>query len=175
MVPESRSSSPTYRSKTSLTRPPRMSCGNFLKIKLPEHMVPYAYVHLDALPVDCERKDRSSRFAASSGCHPRGARGDVDAIGAGYPGYLVPRPWLFVRLGSATIFSILAATSLLLASVHARLQKNCRSIFPITDLFEFPTVRSLAHHLGGKIRPGSLFRRRATASTKATCGFCPSA
>jgi len=43
--------------------------------------------------------------------------------------------------------------SLLLMAAHARLQELLQIEIPITDLFEFATVRALADHLGNK-RPG---------------------
>jgi acyl carrier protein len=45
-------------------------------------------------------------------------------------------------------FFDLGGDSLLLVSVHSNLQKTLQTKIPVTDLFEFPTIRKLAVHLG---------------------------
>jgi acyl carrier protein len=44
-------------------------------------------------------------------------------------------------------FFDLGGDSLLLVAVHSNLQKNLQMQIPVTDLFEFPTIRKLAQHL----------------------------
>jgi hypothetical protein len=45
-------------------------------------------------------------------------------------------------------FFDLGGDSLLLVAIHSDLQKIFKTQIPITDLFEFATVRRLASHLG---------------------------
>ena len=59
------------------------------------------------------------------------------------------------RIGSHDNFFDLGGDSLLLVRVHTRLQEALRIKLSITDLFEFSTVRSLAHHLSDQVSPGS--------------------
>ncbi len=51
------------------------------------------------------------------------------------------------RAGLDDNFFDLGGDSLLLLAVHANLQKALQLEIPITDLFEFATVRTLAAHL----------------------------
>jgi hypothetical protein len=46
-------------------------------------------------------------------------------------------------------FFDLGGDSLLLVAVHSNLQKILQKQIPLTDLFEFSTIRKLAQHLGG--------------------------
>jgi acyl carrier protein len=46
-------------------------------------------------------------------------------------------------------FFDLGGHSLLLVQAHARLQDRLRRSLPIVALLQYPTVRSLAHHLNG--------------------------
>jgi acyl carrier protein len=50
-------------------------------------------------------------------------------------------------IGLGDNFFDIGGDSLLLATVHTTLQKQMNIEISITDLFEFPTVRSLARHL----------------------------
>jgi hypothetical protein len=51
------------------------------------------------------------------------------------------------RAGLDDNFFDLGGDSLLLLAVHANLQKALQLEIPITDLFEFATIRTLAAHL----------------------------
>jgi acyl carrier protein len=52
------------------------------------------------------------------------------------------------RVGLDDNFFDLGGDSLLLVAVHSNLQKMLKVEIPVTDLFEFTTVRTLARHLG---------------------------
>jgi acyl carrier protein len=58
------------------------------------------------------------------------------------------------RAGLDDNFFDLGGDSLLLLAVHANLQQALQLEIPITDLFEFATVRTLAAHLS-KTRPAA--------------------
>jgi acyl carrier protein len=123
---------------------------DFLRKKLPEHMVPYAYVQLDVLPLTVNGKvDRAvlpppvvAILAEPAGGAPTQLEQTIvdawrQALGAS-------------RIGPNDNFFDLGGDSLSLATVHTNLQKSLTLEVSITDLFAFPTVRSLALHLSGK-------------------------
>jgi amino acid adenylation domain-containing protein/non-ribosomal peptide synthase protein (TIGR01720 family) len=68
-------------------------------------------------------------------------------------------------------FFDLGGHSLLLVQTHSRLLEALRTEFPIVTLFEYPTVRSLAHHLGQAAAPapdtGEQWRDRAQRQKQA--------
>jgi amino acid adenylation domain-containing protein len=121
----------------------------FLRTRLPEHMVPYAYVQLDALPLTVNGKiDRAvlPPPAVAVSAQPEATSTQLEQE--------ILDIWHQVldlqRIGLGDNFFDLGGDSLLLATVHTSLQKKLKIEISITDLFEFPTVRSLARHLGAK-------------------------
>ena len=131
----------------------RAGCGptasdlrEFLKARLPEHMVPYAYVALDVLPLTVNGKiDRAALPAPVIG-----ARADLETAATELDQVILDI-WRQVigipQIGVGDNFFDLGGDSILLATVHSRLRDKLRIEIPITDMFEFPTVRSLARHL----------------------------
>jgi amino acid adenylation domain-containing protein len=121
----------------------------FLRTRLPDHMVPYAYVQLDALPLTVNGKIDRAVLPPP-----------VDAIPAEPAATLTQLEQEIVDIWCQTLgtrcvglgdnFFDLGGDSLLLATVHINLQKKLETEISITDLFEFPTVRSLARHLSTK-------------------------
>ncbi|MDQ2979972.1 MAG: non-ribosomal peptide synthetase, partial [Acidobacteriota bacterium] len=128
----------------------------FLQQELPEYMVPAAFVRLSSLPLTANGKvDRRAlpepeRAAAGAASSPRSAMEER-----------IAQIWRSV-LELETIdcdenFFDLGGNSLLLIEAHAKLQKGLAIAVPITTLFEYPTVRSLAGFLaGGPDAEGSL-------------------
>jgi len=61
--------------------------------------------------------------------------------------------WLKVlslqQVGPDENFFDVGGDSLQLLMVHAEIQKKIESEFPLTDLFEYSTIRTLARHLAG--------------------------
>lgn len=113
--------------------------------ELPDYMVPSALVALDALPLTPNGKvDRSALPEPSEPeelfVPPQGAL-EQEIAGA----------WMDVlqleRVGANTNFFELGGHSLLLAQVHLRLQADLAPDLSIIELFQYPTVRSLAAHL----------------------------
>jgi acyl carrier protein len=120
-----------------------------LKLMLPEFMVPSALVWLPELPLN-------SRGKVDVGALPKPSRADV----AGIAEFSAPRTELERRiaavwsdvLGVETVgahdnFFDLGGNSLLLATLHARLQEALSAKLPIRQLFEYPTVYTLANAL----------------------------
>jgi acyl-coenzyme A synthetase/AMP-(fatty) acid ligase/acyl carrier protein len=121
----------------------------FLRAKLPEHMLPYAFVQLEALPLTANGKiDRAvlppPAIAVLAEREPTSNKLEQEIL----------EVWCQIlgaqRIGLSDNFFDLGGDSLLLAAVQTRLQQSLKMEISITALFEFPTVRSLAHHLGGR-------------------------
>ncbi|AUG80428.1 hypothetical protein CFP65_5737 [Kitasatospora sp. MMS16-BH015] len=138
-----------------------------LRAVLPEHMVPSAFVGIDAIPL------------TPNGKVDRGALRPPETLGARRP-YREPASeteravaavWTAVlgvsRPGADDAFFDLGGDSLLLARVFGELKARFPDGLLMTDLFRFPTIAELARHLDGGGRPGftdvqsRLERRRA--------------
>ncbi|QRK05610.1 non-ribosomal peptide synthase/polyketide synthase [Archangium violaceum] len=118
-----------------------------LKQTLPEHMVPSAFVVLEALPLTPNGKvDRKALPAP-------------EAEGTAREGYVAPRtelelvvadiwaPLLKQRVGALDNFFELGGHSLLAAQVATRLREVLQRELPLRVLFEAPTVAELAARL----------------------------
>jgi amino acid adenylation domain-containing protein len=117
---------------------------------LPQHMIPAFFVALKALPLSGHGKiDRAA--LANLELAPK-----QDPTPAGIPDSELERTlaqlWQRVlnvqNVGVDDNFFDLGGDSLLLVAVHSNLQKLLQREIPLTDLFEFSTVRKLAQHLG---------------------------
>jgi non-ribosomal peptide synthetase component F len=121
----------------------------FLQDRLPDHMIPSAYVALDELPRNTQGKiDRAALP------RPSGERQTEDAYVAPLAGVeqAIAAIWADVlgvnRVGATDNFFDQGGHSLLLLRVHARLQKELGGTLTVVDLFRYPTVRALAERLG---------------------------
>jgi amino acid adenylation domain-containing protein len=121
----------------------------FLRTRLPEHTVPYAYVQLDGLPLTVNGKIDRAALPPPAVAIPA----EIEATSTQLERQIADI-WSKVlgtpRIGLGDNFFDLGGDSLLLATVHTNLQENLKIGISITDLFEFPTVTSLARHLGAK-------------------------
>jgi amino acid adenylation domain-containing protein len=122
----------------------------FLKGKLPEYMVPSHFLMLDALPLTPNGKiDRRALPA------PEGIRPDLEAQ------YVAPRSELeqaiaqiwrealrVENVGIRDNFFELGGHSVLMAQIHSRLQEQgWGRDLSLVELFQYPTVHSLARYL----------------------------
>jgi amino acid adenylation domain-containing protein len=123
-----------------------------LAVRLPDYMVPAAFVFLDALPLTSNGKiDRKALLKLQP---PQRAAGDGAQI---EPANEMERTVADVwrqALGIASVglkdnFFDLGAHSLTVAEAHAKLQEALGREIPLVDLFQFTTVATLAAHLGG--------------------------
>jgi amino acid adenylation domain-containing protein len=123
---------------------------SFLKEKLPEYMLPSAFVMIDRLPLT--RNGKLNRHALPA---PDASRPSLAAS------YLAPATelerriaeiWQEVlgvgRIGMRDNFFELGGHSLLLVQMHARLNATLRQEVSIVELFKYPTIASLAAFLG---------------------------
>ena len=126
-----------------------------LESKLPDYMVPSAFVFLPAFPLtDNGKIDRKALLALPP---PSFATGAVTPPSDSEPASdierIVAHAWQDA-LGVATVglndnFFDLGAHSLTVAEVHARLQDVLGREIALIDLFHFSTVKELAAHLAG--------------------------
>ncbi len=132
---------------------------SFLKEKLPEYMLPAAFVLLDGLPLTPNGKvDRKALPA------PEDIRPELEAA------HVAPRTeveqniaavWQealhIEKVGVHDNFFDLGGHSLLIVKVHNKLREAMNKELSIIDMFRYPTVSSLANYLGGELngRPSS--------------------
>ena len=123
----------------------------WLRDRLPGYMVPAALVFLAALPrtpngkLDAARLPLPERLRPELAAAYTAPRSELErAIAA------VWREALRVdSVGLDDSFFDLGGHSLLMAKVHARLGTALGREVPLLELFQYPTVRSLARHLAG--------------------------
>jgi amino acid adenylation domain-containing protein len=120
----------------------------FLRDRLPDYMVPSAFVKLDCLPLTPNGKiDRRALPAPVDDEADSGARvaprTDLERT--------VAAIWRDVlataNIGVSDNFFDVGGHSLLLVAVHARLEDELRRKIPIVALFRYPTIESLAGYL----------------------------
>ena len=142
---------------------------NTLEAKLPEYMVPSSFAFMKELPLTANGKlDRKSLLempppSPSVAMSVNSPKSEIERVIAGV--------WQDA-LGIAAVgiddnFFDLGAHSLTVAEVQATLQEVLGREIGLVDLFQFPTVRAFAGHLGGTQQPGATSdrarRRRAVA------------
>ena len=122
---------------------------DFLKARLPEYMVPVAFVMLDALPLSPNGKVDRKALPSPEQYRPELA-----------PNYAAPsnpteqmladiwaRSLRLERVGVNDNFFDLGGHSLLIVQLHVRLCEALKIKLPIVKLFQYPTVSSFAAHL----------------------------
>jgi amino acid adenylation domain-containing protein len=132
--------------------------------KLPEYMVPAHVVFLDRLPLTAngkiDRKALPSVSSRDSALHDAPAELG-SGVGHNEPRQAVERTIVEVWAAALGVGRVdtqenlfdLGATSLMMAEVHADLQRKLAREIPLVELFEFHTVSALAAHLVGESAP----------------------
>jgi len=123
----------------------------FLAERLPPHMIPAAFVFLDALPLSKNGKVDAKALPA-----PETDRPELAAAYAAPQSEMERRIaaiWQSV-LGVAEVgvhdnFFELGGNSLLIAQVHRRLKDELAADFPLVEMFTLSTVSALARRIGG--------------------------
>jgi acyl carrier protein len=122
---------------------------DFVASRLPQHMIPAFFVSLDSLPLSARGKvDRQAlaklEIPAREPHKQNRAGTHLERTIADLWQRVLNAP----QVGLDDNFFDLGGDSLLLVAVHSNLQKILQTEIPLTDLFEFATVRRLARHLG---------------------------
>jgi amino acid adenylation domain-containing protein len=142
----------------------------FLRARLPDHMVPYAYMQLDALPLTVNGKIDRAVLPPPTEVMPAEPAATLTQLEQG-----IVDIWCQTlgirRIGLGDNFFDLGGDSLLLVTVHVDLQKKFEMTIPIMDLFEFPTVRSLASRLSAKSVVGPSFADAQQRAQKQRAAF----
>jgi hypothetical protein len=122
-----------------------------LRASLPEFMVPSHFVVLPAMPLLPNHKIDRKALPAPESVEVSGSV-PVPAPPATWIEHTIAEIWqevLGIRsVGASDNFFDLGGHSLLAVKAHSRLRETFRRDLAITDLFRFPTVRSLASFLG---------------------------
>jgi acyl carrier protein len=120
-----------------------------LQERLPEYMMPSAYVLLDELPLTANGKVDRRALPKYEAIHSRTEallvlpRTKVErAIAAIWQGALG-----LEKVGIHDNFFELGGHSLLLIQVHIKLQEEFNNNVTLLNLFEYPTISSLAEHI----------------------------
>lgn len=123
-----------------------------IEAKLPEYMVPSHFVFLESMPLTANGKiDRNalpapSQHADTTEPSQEQPRNEIERVIA-----QVWKETLGVeRISLTDNFFDLGAHSLMVAEVHVQMQQILDRQISLVDLFQFPTVSSLANHLGGQ-------------------------
>ena len=117
--------------------------------KLPEYMVPSAFVFLDAFPLTVNGKLDREALPAPGSERPRLASEYVAPQGH-LENILADLLKTALRQDQVSVndnFFDLGADSLMLTAVHRRLESELKREISITELFQFPTIHSLADRL----------------------------
>lgn len=119
-----------------------------LRERLPEYMVPSAFVWIEKLPLTINGKlDASALPVPESGSTESAAAFVAPETEIQR---LIVSIWQSVlersSIGVNDNFFDLGGNSILMAEVHSQMETRLRRQFPITDLFAHTTVRALAEH-----------------------------
>ena len=122
----------------------------FLESKLPNYMLPAAFVILEALPLTPNGKVNRKALPALDTARP-----ELSAV------YQLPQTKIeqtianiwqeFIQVEDVGIhdnFFELGGHSLLLVQVHSKLQKIFQRDFALVEMFQYPTISQLARYLG---------------------------
>jgi acyl carrier protein len=123
---------------------------DFAVSQLPQHMIPGSFVALEFLPLSENGKvDRAALSNREVAPKTKLSPGGVPASELERTlAQLWQRVLKIQNVGLDDNFFDLGGDSLLLVAVHSNLQKLLQNEIPLTDLFEFSTIRKLARHLG---------------------------
>lgn len=144
----------------------------FLQNKLLDHMVPNAFMILEALPLTSNGKvDRQALPM------PDVLRPELEVA------YVIPQTevektiasvWQkalnLEKVGIHDNFFEIGGHSLLLVTVHSQLQKILKSELSTLDLFRYPTINSLAEYLSSSPNSTELLQENNTQAEKISSG-----
>lgn len=142
----------------------------YLGERLPDYMLPQAWVVLPALPVNAVGKvDRDALPEPGDEPQP----GHAYEPPASELESLIAEAWCEVlgvdRVGINDNFFDLGGHSLLLLQVHAKVERALARTLPVVRLFQYPTVRGFVRHLSDEA-PGRGLRDEARARVSKLTG-----
>nr|VFJ47074.1 MAG: amino acid adenylation domain-containing protein [Candidatus Kentron sp. FM]VFJ50934.1 MAG: amino acid adenylation domain-containing protein [Candidatus Kentron sp. FM] len=121
----------------------------YLKEYLPDYMLPSAFVLLDEMPLTPNGKVDRNRLPAPARTRPHLATVLIEPRSE--TERRVAAIWRQVLqldvVGVLDNFFDLGGNSLLLTRAHGRLEEEFGRAISMVDLFEYPAIRALAHHL----------------------------
>ncbi len=130
----------------------------YLSEKLPQYMIPAFFVPVAAMPLSPNGKvDRTALPAPLIGTEAEKAAEAPSTPLEETLKSLWSRALQVPQIGLDDNFFDLGGDSLTIVAVHSTLQKALQREIPVTDLFEFTTIRTLSQHLGEENAAGPSF------------------
>lgn len=145
----------------------------YLQSKLPEYMLPSAFVTLDTLPLTPNGKVNRHALPAPDGLRPSLAatyeapRSEMERA--------IATIWQEVlhlkKVGVNDNFFDLGGHSLLMVKIHSQLSERFKTDLSLLDLFRYPTISSLAEYLSRvKNEPSSVVYTTEVETEKISAG-----
>jgi amino acid adenylation domain-containing protein len=122
----------------------------FLRERLPEPLLPAAFVPLAALPLTPSGKVDRRALPEPSEARPDVAYAEPQSALERTIAEIYRDLLRVARVGLHDNFFDLGGHSLLIVRAHQKLKEALGKEIPVLDLFRFPTVAALARHLGGE-------------------------
>jgi amino acid adenylation domain-containing protein len=149
---EGRQSLAAYFVMSGEGQPTAGDMSKFLSQRLPAQMMPSFYIQMDAIPLTGNGKvDRAALPKPTTGSKPVAATGHGTATSGSPLQNQIAQTWLEVlkasQVGFDDNFFDIGGTSVLLATVRSHLQERLGQSIPVTWMFEFTTIRTLAGRL----------------------------
>jgi hypothetical protein len=139
----------------------------FLKSRLPDYMVPSAFVLLEQMPLTANRK--IDRRALPNPMAKDSGRGQLVMPGDRLE-QTIAQVWRKVlkieQIGVHDNFFDLGGHSLLMAQAHALLNEALSSSWPLVKIFEHPTIRSLARFIRNEQQEKDAFANSRDRASK---------
>ncbi len=128
--------------------PDAVEIKKYLKTKLPDYMIPWAFVMLDEMPLTPNGKvDRKVLPAPEGEVYARGVyeapAGEVEEILSGIWSEVLN----ITPVGRNDNFFDLGGHSLLIVKVHRKIKKILKKEIKIVDLFTYPTIKLLSNYI----------------------------
>ncbi|MBX3707316.1 MAG: LLM class flavin-dependent oxidoreductase [Pseudomonadales bacterium] len=151
--------------------PEAQTLRQHLRAQLPEAMVPGHFVTMEQFPLTPNRKiDRKALPAPDSGRGHSGPTVVASTTPVSETERAIAGVWRevlgLVSVGLEDNFFDLGGHSLLAVKAHRRLAEVLQKPVAITDLFRFPTVRTLAEHLTGAAEDVTLQQSQDRGATR---------
>jgi amino acid adenylation domain-containing protein len=150
---------------------PARELSEYLSKRLPPWMMPSMYLQIPAFPltpngkVDFAALPAPLAGSACNGAETKGTDLQLEVAGA----------WRRVlgadHVGLDDNFFDIGGNSLLLVSVHARLQTMLNRKIPVAELFAHTTVRALSERLGGSVPDSGSWRAAQNQALKQRAAF----